>query len=150
MNIELISCIALHYPLHAEDSVSLSGLDHSFTRIASSAAAACIDESWQYFNLPRIKNSTSYRPQFSTEEPIINCLYTAHVPSGFEILVLSFYSVNSPESSWQQSHVSSLMPTIEAPAANTSLFLLYLCSLRFLIHAVSCASTHGWIYTNVL
>lgn len=44
----------LHFARHAEDGASLSGLDHSFTRIASSAAAAaCSDESWQHFNLPR-------------------------------------------------------------------------------------------------
>lgn len=43
------------FTLHAKDGVSLSGLDLSFTRMASSAAAAaCNYESQQHFNLPRI------------------------------------------------------------------------------------------------
>ena len=48
------------FTLHAEDGASLSGLDHRFTRIASSAAADCNNESRQYFNLPYINNSISY------------------------------------------------------------------------------------------
>lgn len=53
-----------NFTLHADDGVSLSGLDHTFTRRACGAAvAACNDESQQHLNLPRINNSISKYPQ---------------------------------------------------------------------------------------
>lgn len=64
MNIDFDS---LHFTLHAEDGASLSGLDHSFTGIASSVAA-CNNESRRHFNLLHIKNSISYNLRFSTEK----------------------------------------------------------------------------------
>lgn len=70
LNLKLFSCISLYI---AEDGASLSGLEHSFTRIASkAAAAACSDESWQLFNLSRIKNGISSHAQIcggTSEQP---------------------------------------------------------------------------------
>lgn len=74
LNVELFSCISLYIE---EDGASLSGLEHStghsFTRIASkAAAAACSDESWQLFNLSRIKNGISLHAQIcggTSEQP---------------------------------------------------------------------------------
>lgn len=65
---------SLPFTLHEKDGASLSGLDHSFTRIASSAAAACNNESRQHFNVTHIKNSISYHTQFSAEELLTICL----------------------------------------------------------------------------